>query len=158
MSDDQKITQTFLKHLKSDRTLMLRTASIPARPMTAIMEDDQDHVAWVFSSVDTAFGQEIQSRTEATGTFCSKGHDIFATVTGTLTPDHDRAVIERLWNPFVAAWYEGGKDDPKLRLFRFDLNKAEIWSDASSLMAGVKILMGIDPKDDYKDKKASVTL
>ena len=28
-------------------------------------------------------------------------------------------MIDRLWNPFVAAWFEG-KDDPKLQLLRFD--------------------------------------
>ena len=32
------------------------------------------------------------------------GHDIFASLQGALVRDDDRAVIERLWNPFVAAW------------------------------------------------------
>ena len=60
--------------------------------------------------------------------------------------------------PFVAAWYEGGKDDPKLALLRFDAERAEIWLDASSFVAGIKMLLGADPKQDYKDKVAEVTL
>jgi hypothetical protein len=49
---------------------------------------------------------------------------------------------------FVAAWFEGGKDD----------ERAEIWVDASSLVAGIKLLLGADPKKDYKDKVAEVAL
>ena len=77
---------------------------------------------------------------------------------GSVSLDNDRAVIDRLWNRFVAAWYEGGKDDPKLALLRFDAERAEIWLDASSLVAGIKLLLGADPKEDYKDKVAEVDL
>jgi general stress protein 26 len=63
-----------------------------------------------------------------------------------------------LWNRFVAAWFEGGKDDPKLQLIRLDAERAQIWVDASSMVAGVKLLLGIDPKEDYKDKVAEVSL
>lgn len=72
--------------------------------------------------------------------------------------DNDRAMIDRLWNRFVAAWYEGGKDDPKLALIRLDAEEAEIWLDASSLIAGVKMLLGVDPKKDYQDNVAKVAL
>ena len=67
-------------------------------------------------------------------------------------------MIDRLWNSYVAAWYEGGKDDPKLQLLRLDSERAQIWVDASSLLAGVKVMLGIDPKQDYKDKVAEVSL
>jgi general stress protein 26 len=72
--------------------------------------------------------------------------------------DNDRAVIDRLWNRFVAVWYEGGKDDPKLVLLRFDAEHAEIWLNESSIFTGIKLLMGSDPKKDYKDKMATVSL
>jgi general stress protein 26 len=62
-----------------------------------------------------------------------------------------------LWNPYVAAWYKG-KDDPKIALIRLDAEQAQIWIDASSIVAGIKMLIGIDPKKDYKDKVAEVLL
>ena len=34
----------------------------------------------------------------------------------------------------------------------------EIWLDGSSLVAGIKMLVGIDPKKDYRDKVATVDL
>jgi hypothetical protein len=43
-------------------------------------------------------------------------------------------------------------------LLRFDPEKPEIWLDASSIVAGIKMLLGVDPKKDYKDKVAEVTL
>lgn len=72
--------------------------------------------------------------------------------------DKDRAAIDRLWNRFVAAWFEGGKEDPKLALLRFDPQEAEIWLDGSSVMAGIKMLLGFDPKESYKDNVAKVDL
>ena len=90
--------------------------------------------------------------------FTSKGHDIWATVHGNLSQSTDRDVIDRLWNRFVAVWYEGGKDDPELALIRLDPENAEIWIDASSMVAGVKMLLGMDPKQDYKNKVANVEL
>ena len=86
------------------------------------------------------------------------GEALFASLQGALVRDDDRAVIDRLWNPFVAAWYEGGKDDPKLALLRFDAEHAEIWLNEQSLLAGVKMLLGVDPKEDYHDKVAEVNL
>jgi len=67
-------------------------------------------------------------------------------------------VVERLWNRFVAAWYPGGKTDPTLALLRLDAERAEIWLDGSSLVAGVKMLLGVDPRKSYKDKVAQVPL
>ena len=63
-----------------------------------------------------------------------------------------------MWNRYVAAWFEQGKDDPKLALLRLDAEHAEIWLNASSLLAGVKMLLGVDPKSDYQDKVAEVDL
>ena len=90
--------------------------------------------------------------------FAAKDHGLFATVHGMLTPDNDREVIDRLWNRFVAAWYEGGKDDPELQLLRFDVDRAQIWLNENSLFAGIKVMLGRDPKDEYKDKVAGVEL
>jgi general stress protein 26 len=66
--------------------------------------------------------------------------------------------LRRLWNPSVAAWFEGGKEDPKLRLLSFQPGHAQIWLNENSLFAGVKMLLGSDPKEDYKDKVAEINL
>ena len=101
--------------------------------------------------------QNLKQSQRAIATFASKGHDLFAAVHGNLSVSNDRAAIDRLWNPFVAAWFEG-KDDPKIALLRLEPERAEIWLDGSSVVAGIKMLFGFDPKKDYKDNVAEVAL
>lgn len=160
MPTPTEIERKFWKALKSDMTVMIGLDGAEgghSRPMTAQVEGDHGPL-WFFSAKGTSLVDALPAGDRATASFASKGHDLFASIRGTLAIDNDRAVIDRLWNPFVAAWYEGGKDDPKLVLLRFDTEDAEIWLDETSLLAGVKLLLGIDPKKDYKDKVAQLDL
>jgi general stress protein 26 len=159
MTTPHDLADKFWKTLKSERTMMLGLDGREdghTRPMTAQFEDDRSPL-WFFTSKDNALVQNLGDG-RAIATFTAKGHDLFASVHGRLSVDNDRATIDRLWNAFVAAWYEGGKDDPKLALLRLDADNAQIWLNGSSLIAGVKLLLGSDPKEDYKDKVAQVDL
>ena len=160
MPSEAEIEAKFWKALKSDRTVMLGLDGVEkghARPMTAQFENDRSPI-WFFTAKDTGLVQALSAGDRAVATFAAKGHDLFATLHGRLSVDNDRATIDRLWNRFVAAWFEGGKDDPKLALLRLDAEHAEIWLDESSFLAGIKMLLGADPKEDYKDKVAEVEL
>lgn len=160
MPTPQELEVKFWKALESDMTVMLGLEGIKdgyARPMTAQL-DGQRSPIWFFTANDNGLVQSLGQGNRAFATFASKGHDLFATVHGKLSIDKDRATIDKLWNRFVAAWFKGGKDDPKLTLLRFDAEHAEIWEDASSVVSGMKMLLGIDPKQDYKDKVADVSL
>ena len=160
MHTPQELEQKLWKAIHSDRTLMLGLDGVEdghARPMTAQIEGDKGPL-WFFTAKDSALVQKLSEGHRAFAAFSSKGHDLFASIKGNLSLSTDRAVIDRLWNPFVAAWYEGGKDDPKLALLRLDAEHAEIWLNASSLVAGVKMLLGADPKKEYKDNVANVDL
>jgi general stress protein 26 len=159
MSNPQELEAKFWKALKSDMTVMLGLAGVEdghTRPMTAQVEDERSPV-WFFSSTDSSLVHALGRTDRAICSFASKDHGLFASVHGSLHVDIDRAVIDRLWNPFIAAWYDG-KDDPKLVLLRFDTENAEVWLDASSLLAGIKLLFGADPKKSYADKVGTVSL
>lgn len=159
MSDPKALEAKFWKALKSDRTLMLGIDGVEdghSRPMTAQVEGESGPI-WFFAGKPNALVEHLSEGRRAIAAFSSKGHDLFASVHGTLAIDNDRAVIDRLWNPFIAAWFEG-KDDPKLVLLRFDAEQAEVWLNESSLLAGVKMMLGVDPKKDYEDKVAEVDL
>ena len=160
MPTPDELKDKFWKALKSDMTMMIGLDGIEdghARPMTAQIESESGPI-WFFTSKENALCSKAADGERAIATFASKGHDLFATIHGTLKEDTDRAVVDRLWNRYVAAWYEGGKDDPKLALLRLDPEHAEIWLDASSIVAGIKMLLGSDPKEDYKTKVAKVDL
>lgn len=161
MPTPEELTAKFWKALKSDMTVMLGLAGGEdghLRPMTAQLEDAEGGPIWFFTAKDSDLVRRLKAGDRALMSFADKGHDVFACVHGRLQLDNDRAVIDRLWNRFVAAWYEEGKDDPKLALLRLDPEEAEIWENASSLVAGLRILLGSDPKEDYKDNVAKVSL
>ncbi len=166
MTDQAEIKTKFWKALRSDRTMFLGLAEGDdghARPMTAQLDDEDQSgddyrgPIWFFTSTDNGLYQQIGTDGRAMAHFVSKDHDVWATVHGNLSTSQDRATIDRLWNRFVAAWYDG-KDDPKIALIRLDADNAQIWIDASSIVAGIKMFLGIDPKEDYKDKVAEVQL
>jgi general stress protein 26 len=163
MSKESEIEKKFWKALRSDRTAMLGLNGVEeghSQPMTAqiLHEDDERGPIWFFTAKDTDLVRAMGERHTASLQFASKGHEVFATLQGELIANNNRVIIDKLWNSFVAAWYEGGKDDPKLQLVRFDPMHAQIWLNEHSLWAGVKLLLGRDPKDDYADKVADVNL
>jgi general stress protein 26 len=162
MPDAADLEAKFWKSIKSDRTAMLGLAGDGeslGQPMTMLLDKDAERGAlYTFTARDSDLVQAMGDRHPAQLLFAGKGHDLFAAVEGELVADNDRATIERLWNPFVAAWFEGGKDDPNLQLLRFEPGRAQIWENDNSVFAGVRLLLGRDPKQDYKDKTAQVRL
>jgi general stress protein 26 len=160
MPTPKELEQKFWQALKSDMTMMLGLDGVEdghTRPMTAQVEEGRPPI-WFFTAKDTDIAKKLGSGHRAIATFASKDHELFATVHGRLVRDNDRAVIDRLWNPFIAAWFEGGKDDPKLALLRFDAERAQIWENATTFFAGIRLLLGADPKKEYQDKVAEVPL
>lgn len=160
MSAPEKIEAKFWKGLRADMTVMLACDGAPPRPMAALTDGDEDRgPIWFFTSAESELGQAVDGESKhGVMTFVDKGHEIWASAEGRLVRHTDPATIDRLWNPHTAAWFEDGRDDPKLRLIRFDAHEAQLWEDGSSLVAGVKALLGSDPKKDYRDHVAHVRL
>lgn len=159
MDNAHKLEEKFWKALSSDRTLMLGIAGVEdghSRPMTAIVESNSGPI-WFFTGKSNGVVVNLSKSQRAIAAFSAKDHEVFASIHGSLAVDNDRQVIDRLWNPFIAAWFDG-KDDPKLVLLRFEPEHAEVWLNESSMLAGVKLLFGSDPKKDYKDNVGDVNL
>lgn len=164
MSSEQELEERLWKTLKSDMTLMLGLVGHEdghCQPMTAQFAGEAERgPIWFFTATDTdlvkAMRRDVMN--PAAANFVSRDHELFASLTGGLYLDDDRARIEQLWNRFVAAWFEGGKQDPKLQLLRFEPAQAQIWLNENTVFAGLKLLLGVDPKESYRDKVAEVDL
>jgi general stress protein 26 len=161
MRNEAEIESKFWKALKSDMTLMLGLSGVDeehTQPMTAQLDGDKKGPIWFFATKDTHLVKAMGQRHHAFASFAAKDYHLFASFHGELVLDNDRATVDRLWNRFVAAWYPGGKDDPNLQLIRLDPQYGQIWLHENNLFAGIKLLLGRDPKKDYKDKVAEVRL
>ena len=163
MSNAAELVEKFWKALKSDMTLMLGLMGDGeghhSQPMTAQLADkdpkDKGPI-YFFTSNETDLVRDLGGRGRAMAQFVAKDHKLFACLEGDLVADNDRSMIDELWNPFVAAWFEHGKEDPRLQLLRFEPRDGRVWENDSSLLAGVRILLGRDPKQDYADKVADI--
>jgi general stress protein 26 len=164
MADDREIEDKFWTALKHSPFIMLGIEGArdgATQPMTAIFEDqDRDAgVLWIFTAKDHDLTRAMGQSSSAMASYSAKGHDLFASLRGTLRIDNERATIDRLWSPIVAEWYEG-KDDPKLALVRFDVEDAKIWlSDVEGfLKPAFNKLFGRKPEAGMKEKVAEVSL
>ena len=164
MADDREIEEKFWSELTSSPFVMLGvegTRDGATQPMTANFEDeDRDAgVVWIFTANDHEFTRAMGRSDQGMAAFAAKGHDLFASLRGKLSIRNDRAVIDRLWNPVVAEWYEG-KDDPKLALVRFEIEDAKIWESTVSgfLKPVLNKLLGRKPEAGMKEHVAEVSL
>lgn len=116
-----------------------------AEPMHAILDEDADGEFWFY----TTKTNRAAAGGPAMAQFSSKGHDVFACIRGTLVDETRKEIIDKYWSKPVSAWFEGGKDDPKLKMMRFDLQDAEIWLADPGFKGVFKLLTGkkVDPSE-----------
>ncbi len=123
-------------------------------PMYAVLDEDADSEFWFYTKKDN----RAAKGGPATVQFVSKGHDLYASLRGTLTPENDPAVIDRYWSKPVEAWYEQGRDDPQLLMLRFDLEDAEIWEADTSILGKLKMITGNTIRGSEAGSHAKVAL
>jgi general stress protein 26 len=154
MSDD--IKQQFWKALADSPNVMVGATGEREHhiPMNAQLDKDANGAFWFF----TATNNRLAAGGPAMAQFAAKGHELFACISGTLVRENDRAVLDKLWNNSIAAWYPDGKDDPKLVLLRFDLEDAEIWTADPGVKGMFKLATGMTMKDGDLGKHAEVAL
>jgi len=142
MSHDTK--HDFWLSLASSPFLMVRLndSSEHALPMTAQLDaalgPARGGALWFFTDKHN----RLAAGGPAMAQFVAKGHDLFACLAGTITPESDPGVIDRFWSNAVAAWYDGGREDPDLLMLRMDLTDVEIWQADVGLKGLFKMLTG----------------
>lgn len=112
----------------------------PAEPMRAQLDKEADSEFWFY----TTKSNRAASGGKAMVHFSSKGHDIFACIRGTIVEETRQEIIDKYWSNAVEAWYEEGKDDPSLKMLRFELDDAEIWEADPGLKGMFKLMTGKD--------------
>ena len=160
MPTPQELERLFRSTLESDMTVMLGLVGAEEshmRPMTAQFEAEGGPI-WFFTATDTAIAENLARNDRAVLTLQSRSHDLFACLHGRLRLDNDPQRIDQFWSSYVEAWFEGGKRDPKLALLRLTPEHGEIWENANSFVAGIKMLFGVDPKEEFKDQVAEVDM
>ena len=126
-----KAEEAFWDSLKKSNTglLGLDQPGYHAQPMTAF-RDEETGTIWFFTRDDTDLARDagVGSGQSAMFHYGSKDQNVWACVHGELSAHgQDRAIIDRYWNPVLAAWYPEGKDDPHLTILRFEAGDGRVW-------------------------------
>jgi general stress protein 26 len=126
----QELEERLWKEVKKGRFGMLGlVGGAPIQhfqPMTAFCEPEAGEI-WFFTRDDTDLARAVAGGADAMFIVQAKDQDVQACIGGRLEPRPDRERVNRYWNPVVAAWYPGGRDDPHLTLLRLDAREAQIW-------------------------------
>ena len=123
--------EEFWNHLETSNTGMLGLdqPGYHAQPMTAF-RDGETSTIWFFTRDDTDLAKDaaVGSGQSAMFHYGSKDQNVWACIQGELSVHGpDREIIDRHWNPVLAAWYPGGKDDPNLTILRFEAGDGRVW-------------------------------
>jgi general stress protein 26 len=159
MSNDAKITNRFWEALQAKPVVMLGIAGNRdghTQPMTAQFEGRLGPI-WFFAGKDDALYNLVSGNARAIMSYTATGHDLYASVHGDIFQEDSRKVIDRFWNPALAAWYKGGKDDPNLAILRLEPDTAKIWLADAGLGTMVKAMFK-GAKAAAEDRVAEVSL
>jgi general stress protein 26 len=138
MTEQDKSTLKTLRDKIGDVKFGMLTTLDPdgklsSRPMTSQQLDDVGQI-WFFTSDKSDFVRHLPAHPEVNVSFSEPDDSLYVSIAGHAEAVHDRAKIDELWNPLVAAWFDGGKEDPHLVLLRVRIASAEYWDTHSSKM------------------------
>lgn len=134
MSTENLHSQEAVKKLKelseSARTCMFCTelSTLPnnARPMS-LQECDQEGNLWFISSSDSNKNFEIKDDNRVQLYFMNNGSSEYLSIFGKAYIYTDKNTIEDKWSSFANAWFEEGKDDPKVTIIRVTPDETYYW-------------------------------
>lgn len=98
--------------------------------------DRADGSIWFFTKTDTDLVKGLDGGSaEVACVLVSRHLDVFASIDGMLRENKRDDRIEAFWSPVAAAWYEKGRDDPKLTLLEYRPSSAVVWGSTGDPLA-----------------------
>lgn len=128
--------------IKDIKVGMLSTSdgkSLRARPMH-IVQEEYDGTLWFFTDTQADKTDEIKDDQHVGITFSDSDEGLYVSLSGLATLTREQSLIEKFWNPFIAAWFPEGKESPNVALIEIKVEAGEHWdADNSRLLELFKI-------------------
>ena len=71
----------------------------------------------------------------------------YLSFSGTARVSRDQAIIDKYWNPWAEAWFEGGRSDPSLALLEVTVDSVEYWDlDKPKIARALEVVKAIVTK------------
>lgn len=130
------------KHLADENVCMLwlKGSDQHPQPMTMFADRDDGSV-WFITSSETDLFRNMGHGAESGLTLQADNNGYIASLSGRLEPMHDADKLDELWSFAAAAWFEEGREDPKVRLIRFVPREASVWASRNNpVIVGLKMM------------------
>jgi len=102
-----------------------------SRPMH-LVQDNYDDTIWFFTNSLSEKIFEMKHDRDVNLSFSCPKTQTYVSMTGKARLTHDKDLINKFWNPFVAAWFPQGKDAPDVALIAIKISKGEHWDTEKS--------------------------
>ncbi|MEJ1240864.1 pyridoxamine 5'-phosphate oxidase family protein [Chryseolinea sp. T2] len=130
----------FKELVKHESTCLLTTnlTQLPlnTRPMAVQKVCDQGNF-WFLSGSDTDKNIEISKDPRVQLFFLNTSNYEFLSVYGEATITRDRAKIDELWTDIAKAWFEKGKDDPRVTVIKVTPIEGYYWDTKSGKLVSL---------------------
>lgn len=139
---DQDAADQLWKRLQDTRAGMLSIddSTQHPQPMSHFADSDSG-VIWFITSSDTDLVGAVGHGGEATYVYQSQKGDYHASIKGPLVVYESEETLDSLWSTPIAAWFEKGREDPKVTLLQLTPREAAIWaSDSNPILVGLKMI------------------
>jgi len=132
MKEDKAIEK--LIDLTDGKTCMFCTYAdsfdVQGSPMSTIKTDKNGHI-WFLSDKTAERHDHLVGRSHA-DLFYMNSDRSYCSVKGEVKVHSDRQSIEELWSPMAGAWFEKGKEDPRVSVLEVIPNEAFYWDTKSN--------------------------
>ena len=134
MTQDEKLKLwELIKPLEVGMLVTQHHQELHARPMH-LVQSDFDGLLYFFTNKDCLKADEIDENPDVCVAFSQPKAQTYVSVSGTAAICKDQLLIDQFWNPFVAAWFPQGKEDPSVVLIKIKLYSAEYWNATSNTL------------------------
>jgi general stress protein 26 len=106
-------------------TTVNQEGALVSRPM-AVKERDFDGDLWFFTEDPSHKTDEVRTNPEVNVALESGSG--WVSIAGVAEIVKDAAKIDELWDTGAQAWFENGRDDPKVALLKVTARTAEYWA------------------------------
>ncbi|SDV03223.1 General stress protein 26 [Microlunatus sagamiharensis] len=123
--DEQTIEKLVAKASIALVTTVAEDGALVSRPL-AVQQREFDGDLWFFTEDPSAKTDQVRANDQV-NVAIEAGHG-WLSISGTGSVVKDPAKIDELWSTGAEAWFEQGRDDPKVALLRVEARTAEYWT------------------------------
>lgn len=142
MSEELDIVRTILKAARTASvTTQTADGSLHSRPL-AVIQDEFDGTLWFFTGDPSPKTADIATH-PAVNVSVGDGKG-WLSLSGTGRVSRDAARIDKYWNPWAEAYFEGGRHDPSVALLEVEVSTIHYWDlDKPAIVTAFEVVKGL---------------